>query len=183
MFIFTQYQLSKIPSAEREQYKRKMRINQGIILVASMLVVWGLFRYSKMPSNAQREHGNVTDKIVKSYVLNNYDVLTDEVIKNNDKLYYSTKCGWRNSTERNKYVEDICTLPKNNNLQPIKFNNEKEYYVEIIESTIPRVDKKDKTKDFSVIISTFEESSISGRVELSTSFRTNGTSPEWNMKK
>ena len=183
MFIFTQYQLSKIPSAERDQYKRKMRINQGIILVASMLVVFGLFRYSKMPSSAERELRNATANIVKSYVITNYDVITNEVLKNNDQLYYSTKCGWRNSIKKDKYVDDICTLPTNNNLQAIKFNDEKEYYVEITESTILRTDKNDKTKDFFVIIATFEESSISGRVELSTSFRTNGTSPEWNKKK
>lgn len=183
MFIFTQYQLSKIPSAEREQYKRKMRINQGIILVASMLVAFGLFRYSKMPSSAERELDNVTAKIVKSYMLNNYDALTNEVIKNNDTLYYSTRCGWRNAIQKYKYVDDVCTLPKNNNLQAIKFNDGKEYYVEITESTFLRVDKNDKTKDFSVIISTFEESFISGRVKLSTSFRTDRTSPEWNIKK
>ncbi|QTO39701.1 hypothetical protein [Desulfovibrio desulfuricans] len=183
MFIFTQYQLSKIPSAERDQYKRKMRINQGIILVACMLVVFGLFRYSKMPSSAERELRNATANIVKSYVITNYDVITNEVLKNNDQLYYSTKCGWRNSIKKDKYVDDICTLPQNNNLQAIKFNDEKEYYVEITESTILRTDKNDKTKDFFVIIATFEESFISGREKLSTSFRTNGTSPEWNKKK
>ena len=177
MFIFTQYQLSKIPSAERDQYKRKMRINQGIILVASMLVVFGLFRYSKMPSSAQRELWNVTEPIVISYVLDNYDVITNEVLRNNDKLYYSTKCGWRNAIKRDKYVDDICTLPKNNNLQAIKFNDEKEYYITITESTIPRIDKNDKTKDFHVRISTFEENLISGRVWLEAGFSTNHGKP------
>ena len=63
------------------------------------------------------------------------------------------------------------------NLQAIKFNDEKEYYITITESTIPRIDKNDKTKDFHVRISTFEENLISGRVWLEAGFSTNHGKP------